>query len=150
MIQHDIKHQKFLSFSMPTVTPTFTCPDRAASLIYSHLGADMQRDFWLLACGRLSCCYHSCGLGAGRYSAGAHSDGLVEIRPWNNSTKGSRGRADDGDSSASLRAQTHGNFGAHRHRPTGGVKKTNIHLYEIRNTRHKGALKKKKSFKNLS
>lgn len=54
-----------------------TCPDCIASLIYSHLGANMQWDFWLLACGCLGCCYHSCRLGAGRYSAGAHSEGFV-------------------------------------------------------------------------
>lgn len=46
-----------------------TCPGRIASLIHSHLGADVQSDFWLLTCGCLSCCYHSCRLGVSRYSA---------------------------------------------------------------------------------
>lgn len=111
----NIKQCETLSYTTPTFNQCFftdcTCPDRIASLINSHLGADMQWDFRLLACGCLSCCCHSCRLGMGRYSIGAHSEGLVEIRPWNNGSKVSRRGADNGDSSPSLSAQTHGHFG---------------------------------------
>lgn len=79
----------------------------------------MQRVFWLLTCGCLSRCDHSCRLGVCRYSGGADSEGLVEIRSWNDGPQGGRRRADDGDASASLSAETHGNFGlrASLHRP---------------------------------
>lgn len=99
----------------------FTCPDRIASLIHSHLRADMQRNFWLLAGGCLSRCYHSCRLGVGWYSAGAHGEGFVEIGTRNNGPEGSGRGADDGDPSASLSAQTHGHFGlaAPRRSPDG-------------------------------
>lgn len=69
----------------------------------------MQRDFWLLTRGCLSRCDHSCRLRVCRYSGGADSEGLVEIR--SRSPQGSRRRADDGGASAGLSAETHGNFG---------------------------------------
>lgn len=71
----------------------------------------MKWDLWLLTCGCLSCCYHSCRLGAGGYRAGAGSKGFVEIRTWNNSPQGSRRGADYGDASAGLSAQTQWHFG---------------------------------------
>lgn len=82
----------------------------------------MQRDFGLLACGRLSRRDHGCGLAVGRYSGRAYGERFVEIRPWNNGPEGSRRGADDGDTSACLSAQAHGHFGlgAPRRRPEGG------------------------------
>lgn len=107
---------KPLSYNEPTsrthVPPgKRTCPDGVASLIHSHLGADVQRDLWLLTCGGLSCCCHGCRLGVGRWSAGAHGEGFVEIGTWNDGPEGCRRGADDGDPSARLSAQTHGHFG---------------------------------------
>lgn len=88
-----------------------TCPDSVASLVNSHLGADMHQDFWLLTCGCLSCSYHGSRLRAGRGRTRAHSEGFVEVGPWNDGSKRSGRGADDGHSSASLSAQTHGHFG---------------------------------------
>lgn len=113
ILKNNITHLSYnkTTFNVHFTRSKLTCPDRIASLIHSHLRADVQRDFWLLASGCLSCCYHSCRLGVGWYSAGAHGEGFVEIRTWNNGTKGSGRGADDGDPSASLSAQTHGHFG---------------------------------------
>lgn len=95
----------------PVLTVTCSCPDNVTSLIHGHLGGDMQRDFWLLACGCLSCGDHRCRLGVGRYSGRAHGERFVKIRSWNNGPKWSRRGADNGDTSACLSAQTHGHFG---------------------------------------
>lgn len=110
---HSIRHASSLSAREATFSSR-TCPDSTAGLIHSHLWADVQGSFWLLACGGLSCCYHSCRMGAGRYRAGTHRGGWVQVRPWSCGAEGSGGGAEDGDSSASLVAQTHGPFGAPR------------------------------------
>lgn len=71
----------------------------------------MHGHFWLLACGGLNNCGHSCRLGGGRSSGGGHSEGFVEVRSLNNGPQRSRGRVDHGESPAGLSAKTHGNFG---------------------------------------